>query len=390
MNQSIAGIVDLLFKDVVVNEETTALHEELMNNCQDRYADLVSHGFTEAEALDAVVESLKGMKDVLNEYPRKDAAPAEEAKPEAQPEPAAGPSPDAHAAAEAPGPDDFTFDPAAVTVLHTSLVEQDVTVLPSGDQLIHVRCDDHGAVLCSLENGRLSVRKNPDFHGNAPADTGFNLNDISLQSIFNLMGRAIKSVTQYFGASAPVRIEVPEGGLNRLELDSRSGDITVDRVFAPEISAHTASGDIRLSPESDGSADCLSVGTASGDLKVRANVRDAELSSVSGDITLQGRMDCVRLKSVSGDVCMEGSLTEADISSVSGDVELTLVEDTARRINMRSTSGDASIRLPLLTTAVHAVYSTRSGDVSCEYQDAGPDARTQIHMTSVSGDIRIF
>ena len=71
MNQTVKRIVDLLFEDTVENEETRALHEELMNNCQEHYEDLIQRGLTEDEATGEVVDSLKGMKDVIDQYPKK-------------------------------------------------------------------------------------------------------------------------------------------------------------------------------------------------------------------------------------------------------------------------------------------------------------------------------
>ena len=71
MNQTVKRIVDILFQDTVENDETRALHEELMNNCQEHYQDLISRGLSEDEAVAEVVESLKGMKDVIGQYPKK-------------------------------------------------------------------------------------------------------------------------------------------------------------------------------------------------------------------------------------------------------------------------------------------------------------------------------
>ncbi len=67
MNASIQGIIDHMFKETVDNMETRALHEELLNNCLDHYEDLLPRGMSETEAIDAVVESLKGMKEVIDE-----------------------------------------------------------------------------------------------------------------------------------------------------------------------------------------------------------------------------------------------------------------------------------------------------------------------------------
>ena len=71
MNASIRGMIDMLFKDTLETEEVRALHEEMINNCEEHYSDLLRQGLSETEALDAIVESLKGMKEVIDEYPKK-------------------------------------------------------------------------------------------------------------------------------------------------------------------------------------------------------------------------------------------------------------------------------------------------------------------------------
>ena len=81
MNASIQGIIDHMFKDTVDNAETRALHEELLNNCLEHYDDLISRGMSETEAIDAVVDSLKGMKEVIDEYPKKNRKEDEEPEP---------------------------------------------------------------------------------------------------------------------------------------------------------------------------------------------------------------------------------------------------------------------------------------------------------------------
>ena len=65
MNETVKRIVDILFQDTVENDETRALHEELMNNCQEHYQDLIGRGLSEDEAVSEVVESLKGTTNVL-------------------------------------------------------------------------------------------------------------------------------------------------------------------------------------------------------------------------------------------------------------------------------------------------------------------------------------
>ncbi|MBR3165806.1 MAG: hypothetical protein IKF16_06525, partial [Lachnospiraceae bacterium] len=75
MNTHVTQMVELLFQNVQTSEEVQALHDEVMNNCQERYQDLISHGISEEEATAAVMESLKGMDEVLREYPQREKTP---------------------------------------------------------------------------------------------------------------------------------------------------------------------------------------------------------------------------------------------------------------------------------------------------------------------------
>ena len=85
MNATIQGIIDHMFKDTAVTAETRALHEELLNNCLEHYDDLIARGMSDTEAIDAVVDSLKGMKEVIDEYPKKPGT-AEKTEEEKEPE----------------------------------------------------------------------------------------------------------------------------------------------------------------------------------------------------------------------------------------------------------------------------------------------------------------
>ena len=40
MNEKVTQMVDLLFRDVLFSGEVQALYDEVLNNCQDRFADL--------------------------------------------------------------------------------------------------------------------------------------------------------------------------------------------------------------------------------------------------------------------------------------------------------------------------------------------------------------
>lgn len=70
-NETVERIVNLLFQDVEMTDEVQALYDETMSNCQERYQDMTSRGLSDDDAIAAVVESLKGMEDVISQYPKR-------------------------------------------------------------------------------------------------------------------------------------------------------------------------------------------------------------------------------------------------------------------------------------------------------------------------------
>ena len=160
MNATIQGIIDHMFKDTAVTAETRALHEELLNNCLEHYDDLIGRGMSETEAIDAVVDSLKGMKEVIDEYPKKKTAAAEEEKKQEIPVIETAPKAEAKKEEAPPEekPSEYTFSADDVKKLKTELKNCDLKIGASGDGRIHVRCEDMEQLQCSLDNGVLYVR----------------------------------------------------------------------------------------------------------------------------------------------------------------------------------------------------------------------------------------
>ena len=350
MNQTVKRIVDLLFEDTVENEETRALHEELMNNCQERYDDLISRGLSEEEATGEVVDSLKGMKDVIAEYPKKSSSVPSKAE------------------AATGGERTFT----GIDRLQAETMDQDILVSPSGDGMIHVSCDDPEGMTCEQDGSRLIVRGAKKLSG-----------------ILNMVGKAIRNVAVSFGNGMPIRIEVPDGILSEMELNSRSGDINCSCAFALKMTARSTSGDVKMDPETERTADKLLVSTVSGEAEVNGSAMTAEISSMSGDVTVDGVFETLQVKSTSGEAEFSGSVTEVTASSVSGDVNLTIENTTLKRIEARSTSGDVEIGLPSGLPGIHAECSTVSGEVLSRVSEAGAGAAVQIRAKSISGDVKV-
>ena len=365
MNATVKRIVDILFQDVEENEETKALHEELMNNCQEHYQDLIDRGLSEDEAVGEVVESLKGMKDVIAEYPRKSSVTAD------------GAQEGKH----------WVFSGANALTAETT--DQDLYVGPSPDGDIHIYCDDPEG-LTAVQNGstvRIEGAKKRD-----KAAAAFNMpegEEISLSGILNMVGKAIRNVASTIMTGPEIRIEVPDGKMKEIELNSRSGDIECSCAMARKMTVRSTSGDVTLEPVVEKTAEILKVSTVSGDAEVHGSALDTEVSSMSGEVSVDGVFERLEIKSTSGDVKFTGSVLEISASSVSGDAEVTAENSTLKRITAKSTSGDVEISLPAGLGSVHAECSTVSGECLSRVSDAGPDAAVQIRAKSVSGDVTV-
>ena len=367
MNQTVKRIVDILFQDTVENDETRALHEELMNNCQEHYQDLISRGLSEDEAVSEVVESLKGMKDVIAQYPRKAGAPA-------------GLSMDQEGK-------NWIF--TGMSSLKVETGDQDIFVGPSADGDIHVYCDDPEGLKAETAGNELRITgaKKTD-----KAAAAFEINEgeeISLSGLLNMVGKAIRNVTSSFIAGPAIRVEVPDGQMKEIELNSRSGDIECSCAMARKMTVRSTSGEVTLEPVAEKTAESLLVSTVSGDAEVHGSALDAEISSMSGEVTADGVFENLRMKSTSGDVNFTGSVIDITAHSISGEAEVTIENTSLKHVDAKSTSGDVSINLPAGLTGVHAECATVSGDCLSRVSDAGISASVQIRAKSVSGDVTV-
>ncbi len=391
MNASIQGIIDHMFRDTVDNAETRALHEELLNNCLEHYDDLIARGMSETEAIDAVVDSLKGMKEVIDEYPKK---PGREEKrtenlrkediPEIKAEAAVQDTPPAEK------PSEYTYDVSAVRKLKTDLKSCDLKIGASADNMIHVRCEDMEQLTCELNSGTLAVgivdktRKSIEEAGKQ-----MNSQEFSVKSLLNFIGKAIGSVSTGFSVNWDVYIDLPATALEEMDLNAKSGDIEVRTVLPERLNAHSMSGDITVTAADQFPASRVTAGAMSGEVKFSGNADTVTLASMSGEVKARGKFRTAELKSTSGDAEIDGEAEQVRVNSVSGDVEVNLGNTTVSSIQARSTSGDVDISLAAGTDSVHASMSTVSGSARCGFQDGGAGARLQIQASSVSGDVTI-
>ena len=370
MNQTVKRIVDILFQDVVENEETQELQEELMNDCQEHEQELIERGLSEDEAVGEVVESLKGMKDVIAQYPKKSAGRV-------------------CAAEDEEDKDGKNFDFSGADRLKVETTDQDITVNVSKDGMIHIRCDDPEGVKAELAGGEVRVtgeKKSEKVSSSFQFSEG---EEISISGLLNMVGKAIRNVATTFQGGAPIFIEVPDGQMKEIELNSRSGDIECYCPLARKMTARSTSGDVTLQPETEKTAEKLLVSTVSGDAEIHGSALEAEVSSMSGSATVDGVVETLEMKSTSGDVEFNGSVLDAAASAISGDISVTVENTTVKKVTGKSTSGDVEIYLPKGLPGVHAECSTVSGDCLSRVSDAGTGAAVQIRAKSVSGDVTV-
>ena len=267
--------------------------------------------------------------------------------------------------------------------------DQDLTVRPSADGAVHIWCDDPEGMKAERVGNEVRVTGVKKTEKIAPSFQFPEGEEISISGILNMVGKAIRNVATNFQGGAPIFIEVPDGQMKEIELNSRSGDIECYCAMARKMVARSTSGDVTLQPETEKTAEKLVVSTVSGDAEVHGSSLEGEVSSMSGSVTVDGVFETLEMKSTSGDVEFNGSVLDATASAISGDVSITVENTTVRKITGKSTSGDVEIYLPHGLRSVHAECSTVSGTVLSRVSDAGAGAPVQIRAKSVSGDVRV-
>lgn len=199
-------------------------------------------------------------------------------------------------------------------------------------------------------------------------------------------------------AAADVTLYLPRRRWAFLQVTSVNGDVTVDDgLEAEQLNVKTTSGDLEL-----GGAACrrLAFKSASGDLNCGCFTGDAQIDTVSGDVTLTGDLGLLRCCSISGDIDVSGSVQEGRCISSSGDIALK-TDVLPLALELSSKSGDCEAQVPesqgftLQFSTVTGTLRTdfplelpagqRSG--SAAYREGGDST---LRLSSVSGDIALF
>lgn len=371
MNATVARIVELLFENVEMTDEVQAIRDEVMNNCQERFEDLLSSGMSEDDAIGAVVESLKGMEDVLEQYPRK-----------AHEDPAEG--------------DHKLVYPAdAVKAIEVHMAFQEVNIEPSYDDLVHVEFGEEAPFMVEHSGGRLNIsyvermrktgsRRGMKFtHGKGRFGASINVDS------FSELWDALTNIKFSSGTDFDdeLRILIPGSAVKELTVYTASGDITVGEIQVDRLCLSSASGDVKVELCDEFMADKVEIKTTSGDAEAMIMARHGSIQTMSGDVTLEGRIQEAKAQSVSGDLNVRADLRRLSFKSVSGDAEVSCDSDEINEITGNTTSGDVRIRMPMGVRVDLEAHSV-SGDVRNKAASReGKPVRAEIR--TISGDITI-
>ena len=395
MNDTVARIVEIMFQDVEMNEEVAAIRDEVMNNCQERYNDLVSSGLSDDDAIAAVIESLKGMEDVIAPYKRRNTRNTEED--------------------EEYGVKKLTFSAQEIHQIDLTLVDEDVTLEPSWDDDYHVVWDkeNHPLLQVKLEQGVLRIERGSesvkkvckeriDRHFNVDTsefikteEGKIQINMDGLESMFKSLGDSLKTVFNMKGGisismgKTGVTIQVPERAIPHVKLLTTSGDIEINDVALTALNITSTSGDVTVDLNEDQHMQFAEVRTTSGDIEATAFTHEMTIASTSGDVEVEGDYHNLTVNTISGDIDVRADVKNITFKAVSGDVDLEFNSNEIRDISGSTISGDIEIELPDGIGAIAINTQTRSGDVTTRHScdGVGPTVSGIVH--SMSGDITI-
>lgn len=379
MNATVARIVEIMFQNVEMSDEVVALKDEVMNNCQERYQDMIARGMTEDEAIAAVVDSLKGMEEVIAEYPKKAGAfPIDEDD-------------------EEDSEQDLVFSPQQVKRVSVLLTSDDISFEPSDDEYIHVYYDkeDMPNLLVTAAGSTLKIERDnkAEVRMEKPQPTeDMNLEWNSFSDLMNGIKKMLGSikVNCQYGGGGEVTIALPQEYDMAVEIRATSGDVDVADVTLSDILVETTSGDVSISLENNKQPASIRVKGSSGDVDVNASTPRLTIGTVSGDVEYYGDCPDISVTTVSGDAEIDGAMRQVNLKSVSGDIQLRVGSDALQNVNCNTTSGDLTIHLPAgLRGQVGVRMQTVSGDKRNRYGESLGMPLAWVNANSVSGDVTV-
>lgn len=218
----------------------------------------------------------------------------------------------------------------------------------------------------------------------------------------SITAQAVKGETLKFAsASGSLRLDDIHGD-DEVAATSASGSVAAQNIYGESLKLSSVSGSVRLT-DIHGD-DELTASATSGSLTAcGVNAETLKFSTVSGGLTVTDFSgEEARLSTTSGSFHAEGWAETVSAGTVSGSMYLKLF-DMPEEIKVNTTSGKVELVLPdsVEEGGFHVEYRTTTGSFESEFPLSGKldkksgdacfgDGETEIHITTMSGGIRIL
>lgn len=175
---------------------------------------------------------------------------------------------------------------------------------------------------------------------------------------------------QINGRNGDVKLILPSTMLEKIAIQSATGNISISKTSAKKIRIDTNSGDITISG---------------------SRAETIEASSFSGDISLIGNsLSSIIIENTSGRTTIEdGSARDVKIETVSGNIDLSVPQ--ARNISIDSISADAKVKVNQKPYSFSLETASGKAEVFGNHTLASnmDDPELFITFESVSGDLAV-
>jgi len=185
--------------------------------------------------------------------------------------------------------------------------------------------------------------------------------------------------------------------LSEFTVESTSGNIRVNEVYAEHIKAKASSGNISFNvAEGD-----REFSATSGNIKVYGGQGDGEFSTSSGNITVEKASGFFDAEASSGNIKVIDSVGGGDINTTSGNITLGL-ETMTQDIKVNASSGEVRLTLPD-TASFEFTSQTSSGAIRTFFDTMlsfnkkgnrasgtiGDSPEIDVNIETTSGNIRV-
>lgn len=344
MNGTIEKMVEMLFDGIEETEEVLALRDEVRLNCEEHFADLIGRGMSEEDALRKVADSLSGMEEVLNAYPKKKTHLIKTCR--------------------------FETEGAAQLSVYTKC--EDISIEPSRDGKFNMHYNGLNRNIDARREGDiLVVQLVPIIDNTISAENqkrviykdGMDVWHFDFDALKDKIIGGVKQAVEDAQDGGTLTISVPEEQFRMIQCHSTSGDIDALPCGAQDLVLSSTNGDIHF----EGPASTVNAATTNGDIELVGDIDVVKASSTNGDLTVDGVLTSVSAGTVNGDIDVDTrsrKLMNAELHTTSGDIEFNGRDDLPLAVNAKTVSGDVKVSRACDHTAdARLTASTVSGDI---------------------------